>query len=115
MFAMPTQTLRQTQPIYQPLDDGLVLRSPRDERDIERCAAFVSVNMRETSGITTERVLHHFPTLRLDDFLFVEDTRTGEVVSNTCLIPWRCRFQDVVLDVAMLEIVAPIPTIASAG
>jgi hypothetical protein len=115
MFAMPTQTLRQTQPIYQPLEDGLVLRSPRDERDIERCAAFVSVNMRETSGITTERVLHYFPTLSLDDFLFVEDERTGEVVSNTCLIPWRCRFQDVVLDVAMLEIVATHPNYRQRG
>jgi len=30
------------------------------------------------------------------------------IVSTTCLIPWRCRFDDVILDVAMLEVVATL-------
>ena len=119
MAMTPTLAFRKTQPLHQRLDDGLLLRSPRDERDIARCAAFVSVNMRETSGVTTERVLHHFPRLSLDDYSFVEDERTGEVVSNLCLIPWQCRFQGdkaaVTLDVAMLEIVATHPDYRKRG
>ncbi|MCC6455387.1 MAG: GNAT family N-acetyltransferase [Caldilineaceae bacterium] len=106
---------RQAKPIQQHLADGLVLRNVRDEEDIARCAAFVSVNVREISGITTERVLHHFPTLHLEDFLFVEDERTGEVVSTTCLIPWQCRFGKVMLNVAMLEVVATHPAYRKRG
>lgn len=112
-----TQTLnsRKTKPILSHLADGFVLRSVRDEGDIARCAAFVSVNMRETSGITAERVLHHFPTLSLDDYLFVEDEASGEVVSNLCLIPWRYRFKGIDLHVAMLEIVATHPDYRKRG
>jgi predicted N-acetyltransferase YhbS len=112
---MQSPRLRKTEPLHQRLDDRLVLRNPRDERDIERCAAFVSVNVREISGITTERVLHHFPRLSLNDYFFVEDEKTGEVVSNLCLIPWQCRFGDVMLDVAMLEIVATHPDYRKRG
>src|SRR5436189_3917119 len=101
--------LRQTQPTHQRLEEGLILRSPRDERDIERCAAFVSVVVREISGITTDRILRHFPTMKLDDFLFVEDAQIGEVVSTTCLIPWEYRFGQVLLNVAQLEVVATHP------
>jgi hypothetical protein len=115
MITTPTQTSRKTQPISQRLDDGLILRNPRDEWDIKRCAAFVSTHVREISGITTERVLHHFPTLSLEDYLLVEDGRTGEVVSNLCLIPWQCRLGSVVLDVAMLEIVATHPDYRQRG
>ena len=52
--------IRTTEPTYQRLDEGLILRSPRDDRDVERCAAFVSATVREISGTTTERILHHF-------------------------------------------------------
>src|SRR5689334_8696005 len=110
-----TQNIRKTQPVLQRLDGGLTLRTPRDERDIERLAAFVGIHMRETSGITTERVLHHFPTLSRDEYFFVEDEATGEVVSNLCLIPWQCRFGQVTLDVAMLEIVATHPDYRKRG
>src|SRR3954471_7219220 len=107
--------VRKTEPAQQPLEGGLLLRSPRDERDIERCAAFVSTTVREISGITTERILHHFPRMTLDDFLFVEDEGNGEVVSTTCLIPWECRFDQVVLNVAMLEVVATHPDYRKRG
>jgi hypothetical protein len=112
-----TQTFqtRITKPTEQQLENGLILRSPRDDRDIDRCAAFVSATVREISGITTERILRHFPTMKLDDFLFVEDERSGEVVSTTCLIPWECRFDQVVLNVAMLEVVATHPAYRKRG
>jgi GNAT superfamily N-acetyltransferase len=114
-----TPTAYLTQPVEQRIDDNLTLRSLRDERDIERCVAFVSIYVRETSGITTERVLHHFPTMTPDRFLFVEDLTSGEVVSTTCLIPWQCRFgtgpSAVTWRVAMLEVVATHPDYRKRG
>jgi predicted N-acetyltransferase YhbS len=115
MNSTPTLMQRRTHPIAEHLADGLVLRSVRNEADIARCAAFVCMNMREVSGITTERLLHHHPTFGLDDFLFVEDERTGKVVSTTCLIPWQCRFDEVELNVAMLEVVATHPEYRKRG
>lgn len=115
MTTAQTFAIRQTEPTQQPLEEGLILRSPRDDRDIDRCAAFVSATVREISGITTERILRHFPRMTLDDFLFIEDERSGEVVSTTCLIPWECRFDQVVLNVAMLEVVATHPAYRRRG
>lgn len=106
---------RTTQSIQQPLGDHLVLRSVRDEQDIARCAVFVGKTMREISGITCERILRHHPAVRYDDFLLVEDEQSGEVVSTTCLIPWRCTLDGVALDVAMLEIVATHPHFRKRG
>lgn len=106
---------RTTQSIQQPLGDHLVLRSVRDEQDIARCAAFVGKTMREISGITCERILRHHPAVRYDDFLLVEDEQRGAVVSTTCLIPWQCRFDNVTLDVAMLEVVATHPDYRKRG
>ncbi|MEZ4867032.1 MAG: hypothetical protein R3C14_37260 [Caldilineaceae bacterium] len=88
---------RITHLIRQPLPGNLVLRSVRDEQDIARCAAFVGATMRPISGITCERLLHHHPAVRHDDCLLVEDEERGEIVSTTCLIPWCCRFDKVIL------------------
>ena len=91
------------------LGDGLVLRTVRDERDVERYAAFHAAVVSEMEGITCAHLLHHHPEIRYGDFLLVEDETTGEVVSTTCLIPWHCRYGEVDLDVAMLEMVATHP------
>lgn len=106
---------RTTHSIQQPLGDHLILRSVQKEQDIARCAAFVGKTMREISGITCERILRHHPEVRYDDFLLVEDEQSGEVVSTTCLIPWRCTLDGVALDVAMLEIVATHPHFRKRG
>ena len=87
------------------LGDGLVLRTVRDEHDVERYVALSRAVVSETEGGLAERVLRHRPGQTWDDFVLVEDTRTGEVVSTTCLMPWRVRYEDVVLDTAMLEMV----------
>jgi hypothetical protein len=47
--------------------------------------------------------------------LLVEAEPTGEVVSTTCLIPWRCAYEEITLDVAMLEMVATHPTYRQRG
>jgi predicted N-acetyltransferase YhbS len=91
------------------------LRSVRDERDVERyVAAIASVNG-ETESLMADRVLRHRPEARYDDFFLVEDPRTGQVVSTTGLLPWRCRYGDVVLDVAMLEMVGTDPAYRHRG
>jgi GNAT superfamily N-acetyltransferase len=87
----------------------LILRSVRDERDVERYVAAIAAVNGEVESRMGDRLLRHHPAVVYDDFILVEDPRTGGVVSTTCLLPWRCRYEDVVLDVAMLEMVGTHP------
>ncbi|NLE43252.1 MAG: GNAT family N-acetyltransferase [Chloroflexi bacterium] len=97
------------------LADGLVLRCVRDEQDIEAYAAFNTAEIGAVQGSTCAHLLRHHPDVRPDYFLLVEDTRSGEIVSTTCLIPWRCQYENVVLDVAMLEMVVTHPDYRKRG
>jgi len=96
-------------PYQENLGRGLILRAVRDERDIDRYAAFNTAVVDEVQGMTCDLLMRRHPKTGHSDFLFVEDERTGEVASTTCLIPWRCRYEDIELDVAMLEMVATHP------
>ncbi len=100
---------RLTTPTYIALGDGLVLRSVQSQHDAERFAAFNAGVVNAVQGLTCAKLLAHHPTMCWDDFFFVEDTQTGAMVSCICLIPWRCRFGEVDLRVAMLEMVATHP------
>lgn len=91
------------------LTADLILRTVRDERDIDRFAAFNTAINDATQGMTCAHLLRHHPQISYDDFFFVEDERSGEVVSTICLIPWRCTYLGVPLNVAMLEMVATHP------
>jgi len=97
------------EPIERSLGDGLILRTVRDERDVVRYAAFHRSCISESEGAAGEHLLRYHPEMRLSDFLLVEDTETGQIVSTTCLIPWRCQIEDVDIIVAMLEMVATHP------
>lgn len=94
-------------PSEELLGDGLIMRPVRDERDVERYIALNEAVTRE--GAICDRLLHHHPRTSYADYSLVEDQRTGEVVSTTCLIPWRCRYEDVMLETAMLEMVVTRP------
>jgi len=96
-------------PYKENLGNGLILRTIRNKCDIERYAAFHAATVSEAEGITCAYLPRHHPEASYDDFLFVEDECTGAVVSTICLIPWHCRYEDVTLDVAMLEMVATHP------
>jgi GNAT superfamily N-acetyltransferase len=87
----------------------LVLRTVRDERDVDRYAAFHSAYVSAAEGITCAYLLRHHPEIGYDDFIIVEDERTGELLSTTCLIPWHCCYEDIPLRVAMLEMVVTHP------
>ncbi len=93
----------------QELGDGLVLRPVRDERDAERFAAFNAAVVDPREGAACRCLLHHHPETTYADYLLVEDTRTGEIASTTCLLPCRWRYEDITLDVAQLEMVATHP------
>jgi hypothetical protein len=100
---------RQTAPTRIPLGDGLVLRSVQSQEDADRYAGFNTAYVSAIQGLTCARLLAHHPTMRWDDFFFVEDERSGALLSTLCLIPWRCRFGGVELRVAMLEMVVTHP------
>jgi predicted N-acetyltransferase YhbS len=102
------------------LEDGIVMRGVRDERDIGRFAALhgsgtngvygrMTVDWCRRWSITCENLLRYHPEVSREEFVFVEDERTGEVVSTSCLIPWRLNYEGVHLDVAMLEEIGTLP------
>ncbi|MHB0877258.1 MAG: GNAT family N-acetyltransferase [Anaerolineae bacterium] len=91
------------------LGDGLVLRSVCDESDIERFATFQFDMFHNTECVTVDRLLHYHPEVTPDDFFFVEDTGNSRIASTTCFVPWHCRYDDVELRVAQLEVVATHP------
>ena len=95
-------------PDEEDLGDGLILRTVRDERDVERYAA-LNATIAEEQGITCAHLLRHHREISYRDFLLVEDARSGEVVSTTCLIPWHCRYEHIPIEVAMLEMVLTHP------
>ncbi len=97
------------------LNDGLILRSIRDEHDIDRYAAFGAAVVDAIQGATCARLPRYRPDAAYEDFLFVEDQQTGEIVSTVCLLPWRCVYEGVVLNVAMLEMVATHPAYRQRG
>lgn len=96
-------------PYEERLTPNLVLRTVRNERDVDRFAAFNTQINDASQGMTCANLLRHHPQITYDDFFFVEDESTGEVVSTICLIPWRCLYEGVQLHVAMLEMVATHP------
>jgi hypothetical protein len=79
------------------LQDGLILKSVVDERDVERVAELNGViHDPGVAAMAHELILHH-PDTRPEHWLYVEDQATGQVVSTLCLIPWRWRYEDVEL------------------
>ncbi len=96
-------------PCEESLEDGLVLRSVRHERDVERYVALNRLIWGDVEAWTTHCLLDHHPEIVYDSFQYVEDERSGEMLSTTCLIPWHWRYEDIDLDVAMLEMVGTHP------
>jgi predicted N-acetyltransferase YhbS len=97
------------------LTPELVLRTVRDERDIERFAAFHTAINDAVQGETCANLLRHHPDITDDDFLLIEDKSRGDIVSTVCLIPWQHRCEEVTLRVAMLEMVATHPNYRQRG
>lgn len=97
------------------LPNHLRLRTVRDERDIDRFAAFHTLVNDATQGQTCANLLRHHPVITPDYFFLIEDEQRNAIVSTVCLIPWSCRYEDVPLQAAMLEMVATHPDYRQRG
>lgn len=94
-------------PAGQDLGNGLFLSHLNDEHDVEQ---FIECNQVVTGeGAICDRLIHDRPGAVRDNYYIVRDTRTGEVVSTTCLLPWRICYGGVTLETAMLEEVVTRP------
>ena len=102
------------------LGGGLTLRRARRE-DTEAVAWF-NARIHFSSGDFEKREPHRgiaastrdlmsgdHPTCDASDFLVVEDTRTGSIVSSTCLIPQRFSYEGLEFDAGLPELVGTHP------
>jgi hypothetical protein len=107
--------LTKTTPTIQPLDDGLVLKSISTEAEAERVSVF-NGHIHDDLVTTMSRnlILQH-PHTRPDQWLYIEDTATGAVVSSLCLIPWTWRYEDVVLKSGEMGIVGTLESYRRRG
>lgn len=81
----------------------------RDQADAEAFAEFNGAVNGADQAATCRALIHHHPGAAWDDFVMVEDERTGQVVSTICLIPWRLALAGIPLTAAMLEMVVTHP------
>jgi GNAT superfamily N-acetyltransferase len=63
----------------------------------------------------TYNLIAHHPNTRPEDFLYVADQSTGQIVSSICLIPWTWRFEDVTLKAGEMGIVGTLPAYRGRG
>jgi predicted N-acetyltransferase YhbS len=95
-------------PYRQPLEDGLVLRTAADERDVEHVAAFNgTIHGPGVTSMTRNLFIHH-PHTRGNDLIFVENEHGGQVISSLCLIPWTWRYEDAHLPAGEMGIVGTL-------
>ncbi len=99
----------------QPLQDGLVLCTAADKRDIERVAEFNgTIHGPEVASMTRSLFAHH-PHTQRQDLIFVEDEQSGQVVSSLCLIPWVWRYEGVDLPTGEMGIVGTLESYRRRG
>jgi hypothetical protein len=105
------------QNVIRHLGDGLVLRRAT-VRDAEKLAAFQGDVQRDpgTAGPdegvaawTRDLLQGEHPTFRVDDFLAVEDTRTGAIASSMCLISQTWTYGGIEFGVGRPELVGTHP------
>ncbi len=97
------------------LDNGMIFRTVEDERDAERYIEFNRSFNNASEGANCKNLLLHHPQINREDFQFIEDGLTGEILSTTCLIPWECEFEGIPLRAAMLELVLSHPDHRKSG
>lgn len=101
-------TTKETLSLPQPLPNGLILRTARNEGDIERLAQFNGVIHSPDLIPLVHGLATHYPGMEYADWAYVEDKTTGDVVSSLCLIPWTLRYGHVDLSVAEMGLVGTL-------
>jgi predicted N-acetyltransferase YhbS len=98
------------------LENGLILRTARDEQDVERVAVCTKVIFGgEMVDTLTRGLFLHHPDTSLDDLIFAEEEKSGKVVSTLCLIPWTWRCEDVEIPTGEMGIVGTLEEYRNRG
>ena len=98
----------------QDLGRGLALASVAGIDDIERLAAFNEIvhgaaPMHEAGvGQLSRTWMLAHPSTCLDQWLYVEDTTTGQIVASLCLFPWVWQYEDVTLRAGEMGVVGTL-------
>lgn len=100
--------LNPVNPFRQRLDENLILKSASTPEDVERLAAFNAIIHGGEVEHMTRRLLLHHPRTCPDDWLFIEDENTGQIVSALCLIPWQWQYEEVTLKAGEMGIVGTL-------
>lgn len=107
MFTEANSITRDRQ-IMRDLGNGLLLKSVSTPGEIERLAAFNLHIHGQGLDTMTNHLIYHHPHTKPDEWLFVEDAASGEVVSSLCLIPWTWRYAGVNLRAGEMGIVGTL-------
>lgn len=102
-------------PTIKPLGDGFALKSVSSEADVERLDAFNAAIFGDDIAGTTVQLLMHHPHTHPDDWFYVEDAASGQIVSALCLIPWTWRYEEVELKAGEVGIVGTLPAYRGRG
>jgi GNAT superfamily N-acetyltransferase len=99
------------------LGEGLLLKAVRSAQDVERLADFNAfVHEDSAVGVLTRWWLGGaHPTVTLPNFLFVEDTNKGEIVSSLGLMTQTWTYDGVPLQVGQVELVGTHPDYRGRG
>ncbi len=97
----------QTQ-VARTLGNNLVLKHATVE-DTPRLNAFNALIFDPYIGVQTEAMMLHHPTIRPENFIYIEDATTGQIVSSLGLLPWRWRFDEIELKMGEMAIVGTLP------
>jgi hypothetical protein len=95
-------------PLLQPLGDGLRLCTVAGDADVQRVAEFNGqIHGPGVTAMTLDLFKRH-PHTRGRDLIYVEDTRTNQVVSSLCLIPWSFQYANVTIQSGEMGIVGTL-------
>lgn len=109
--------MSQSEAYGKKLGDGLVLKTAANEDDVKRiadCDAEVFGKEECVDELCISLFTKH-PKVSLDDLIYIEDEKTGQVVSTLCLIPWKWKYEDVTIEVGELGIVGTRPPYRKKG
>jgi hypothetical protein len=77
--------------------------------DAPRLNAFNATIFGPYVGVQTEAMMLYHPTIRPENFIYIEDESNGQIVSALGLLPWRWRFDEIVLKMGEMAIVGTLP------
>ncbi len=109
--------------VIRDLGDGLIVRRSTAE-DAERLATFnAEIHARPDEGVPNPRIAgwtrdllgRSHPTFRPGDFVFVEDTRSGAIVSSLNLISQTWTYEGIAFGVGRVELVGTNPAYRQRG